>query len=201
MNKFLVDDKLPYFFTVLIGLFAYQINHLVAYVTEAPTVAYNFEVTNKEDYGNIVIEDVELKIENINRKLSFSNLVLDVKYSSKIADTPKQVYEPQLVAIAPSTALPDSVVSSRHQLINRYEISNLQPGGIYVAKLKIRHNKTIVELPKVYLNSTNTILLTENNLEVKLVKNQFLINSMLLFIWLCLIIFYFIKLLIYNKTG
>jgi hypothetical protein len=199
MNKFFTDDKAPFLFTLLIGLATFQLNNMVSYVADTPMVAYRFKSTSKADTGDVTTEQLEMRIENINRKISFNNLIFDLKYRAAIQDTPAQVYDPELIAVAPSKILPDTVVDSRHQLINRYQIANLQPGALYLAKLKVRHNKNINELPKVYLNCSNTVFLTKDNLETWVVRNQFFINFIFLCLWIVLIGIYTIKMLLNNK--
>jgi hypothetical protein len=200
MRKPLLSDNLPYLLTVLFGLVAYQLNHIVTYVSELPLIAFDYRILNQNDSSNMVTQNLEIEIENINRKKGFDNLVFDVKYSSEFGQD-SEISSPELIPIAPAAILPDTLVTNRHLRLNHYVIPRLHPGGLYLMRLTVRHPKKIKDFPKLYLRTNQDIWLTETNWEVFVVSHQLGINIMLLILWTVLILFYFYFITKNNSTG
>lgn len=192
--KILFTDKVPYLLAALIAVVVYQLNNIVKYVLETPAITYEYKVLETRDSANVSIDNLELRLLNINRKICFKNLVIDLKYSSLLHDEFEKIYDPQLIPIAPAPMIPDTMIESRHYKINRYRIPQLQPGGQYALMLTVRHKKEITDYPKVYLSSSENVWLVGPGIEVTLVKNQLLINGILLVIFAILIILYAIYL-------
>lgn len=193
MKSILFKDKLPYLLTILIGLAAYQINNVIELYVNAPTLAYNFSTISENVKEEGVEKVLECQITNLSKEEALRDITINMVYKTDLPD-PKQVMEPEIIPIAPSTNLPDTMAISAFGLINEYNIPVIHPGTSYILKMKVLENKEIEELPEIYLKSSQSIKLTDRNLEVWLITNQVLINVILLVIWLAFIVIYFFML-------
>jgi len=193
MKSILFRDKLPYLLTILIGLAAYQINNVIQMYVDAPTLAYRFTTVNEQKVEDGMEKVLECKLSNLSKKDALRNLVINIAYKTELPD-PKKVMDPEIIPIAPSTIIPDTMMSSAFGLINEYKIPVIQPNSQYVLKLKVLENPAIDEYPKLYLSSSQSVKLTDHNFEVFLITNQVIINILLLAIWLVFIIIYFFML-------
>ncbi len=188
MNIFL-KEKLPYLLTILIGLAAYQINNIISIHTDSPIINYSFkEVSSKLDNG-VIHKEWECTLVNYNRKKAVKDLNLQIAYKSDLPN-PKKIDRPNIIPIAPSAILPDTLTSFAYGLINEYKIPIIHPHAKYILTFETKTNPAIKELPKIYLNTNESIRLIENNLEVFLIKNQILLNVILLLFWLFFAIYY-----------
>lgn len=192
MNLFLRKD-LPYFLTILIGLAAYQINNVIALYTDTPVLAYEFETISSSTTKEGVTSELECRLVNYNRKEAIRDINITMSYKSSLP-SPKKVEQPDIIPVAPSAILPDSARSSAFGLINEYKIPILHPFAEYVLKLETTAHPDIKEHPKLYLKSSESIRLVESNFEIFLVKNQVLLNALLLFIWVSFALVYMLYL-------
>lgn len=178
--KILLIDKVPYFLTFLFAIVTFQLNQIVSYVINTPVITYQYKILSNRDSANVRIEDLELHLENLNRKTIFKNLVFDLKYNTIFKDEAQKIYNPELIPVAPAALLPDSLVKTWQMKINRYRIPVLNPGGEYYLRLSVEHDNKIDHFPNVYLSTSDAIWLTESNLETYIVKYQLQINLILL---------------------
>lgn len=190
MKSILFKDKLPYLLTILIGLAAYQINNVIELYVDAPTLAYDFTTISENLTEEGREKVLECQITNLSKQEALRDITINAVYKTDLPD-PKQVMEPEIIPIAPSTNLPDTMAISAFGLINEYNIPVIHPGTSYILKMKVLENKDIEELPEIYLKSSQSIKLTDRNLEVWLITNQVLVNVILLVIWLAFIVIYF----------
>jgi len=188
--RILIADKLPYLFTILIGLIAYQVDHFINNLSETPLVNYGFQKIDSKDSAGFKVDSIQVLIANLSKKRCFKNLDFDIKYRySGTLKTP-DVYAAELIAIAPSMILPDSNARNSGYKLNNYKIPQLQPNGQYYAILKLRYKGEFEEMPSVYLNSKDNILLTNANSDTFIIKNQVWINLILIILSLVGIILY-----------
>lgn len=188
MNIFLKDD-LPYLLTVLIGLAAYQINNIISIHTDSPIIAYHFDVVAQRTVDGNIQRELECTLVNYSRKHAIKDIGLSISYKSNLPN-PKKVKNPAIIPVAPSAILPDTMTSSAYGLINEYRIPIIHPYAKYILTLETTTNPKIEELPKLYLNSQESIRLVPSNAEVFLIRNQIGINVTLLLIWLSFALFY-----------
>lgn len=193
MKSILFRDKLPYLLTILIGLAAYQINNVIQMYVDAPTLAYHFTTISEKTVETGTEKVLECELFNLSKKDALRDLVINITYKTELPD-PKKVMEPEIIPVAPSTIIPDTMMNSAFGMINEYRIPVIQPNSQYILKLKVLENPAIHEYPKLYLSSSQSVKLTEHNLEVFLITNQVIINILLLALWVFFIIIYFFML-------
>ncbi|WP_259016604.1 hypothetical protein [Emticicia fluvialis] len=199
MKKFLLDDNVPYLFTILIGLAAYQLNNVVTIQIESPILAFSFKTIEENKVNSTIVERaIECEIENINYKKAFRSLEIVIAFRT-ILQEPHKVYNPTIVPISPSMIISGTNSINIDEDRNKYIIPVLQPNAKYILKLTTKQNISIKEYPKLYINSSDDVRLIETDLLVVLIKNQILINIILFVIWFILIIIYF-QILKSNKT-
>jgi len=187
----LVKDNLPYLLTVLIGLVAYQINSIITIYTDAPILAYRFTELSSQKEGRNNKGSLKCELINYNRKRAIENIHLLVQYRTSLPN-PKKVTSPEIVAIAPSFILPDSMRRNAFNLANQYKIPIIHPHAKYILKLETIANPSIKEYPKIYLDSKKSIRLVSErgNFRVFLIKNELVVNLLLLISWMLFIVFY-----------
>jgi hypothetical protein len=199
MSSILFSDKIPYLLTVLIGLAAYQLNNLIQLQADSPILTYNFKVVSQKPAENGIEKQLECELQNLSRKSALRELNFHIAYRTSLP-SPKKVMNPEIVPVAPSAILPDSLARSSFDLINEYRIPVIQPNASYVLKLTVQQNPDIKEHPKLYLESSDNVRLEGPNFEVFLLKNQAVINLILLLLWLFFILAYVIFLPPIKKT-
>ena len=184
--------ELPFFFTILISLVAYQANNIATILTDSPILAYSYKVISEQNKNGYILRELECNLVNLNRNEAYRSLELLISYKSSLPD-PKEVSNPKIIPIAPSSMLiPHKETHSVDNLTNVYHLPVIQPRGEYILFLSTITHSSIKEFPKIYLESNESIRLIHNNLEVFLVKNQILINIWLLIFWVFVIILYLI---------
>jgi len=188
--RILIDDKLPYLFTILLAIVAYQIDHFINYNLETPIIQYDYSTLSKKDSANLSVEHLQVKITNLNKKISFKNLIFNIKYSSKVNCKPCYVGEADLIPVSPAPILSDSCAYNIESKMVGYKIPQLQPGGTYLATLVVKHNPAVTENPLIYLNSSDSVWLTSSNAETFIINNQVLINIILIMLSFTAIIVY-----------
>jgi hypothetical protein len=193
MKSILFKDKLPYLLTILIGLAAYQINNVIQLYTDAPTLAYKFETISEQVSDTVTEKMLECTLTNFGKQEALRDITIHISYKTDLPD-PKNVMEPIIFSVAPATIIPDTMVSAAYGYINEYKIPVIHPNTSYVLGLKSVTNSEIMEFPKLYFSSSQSIKLTEHNLEIFLINNQVMINIILLGIWIVFIIIYFFML-------
>jgi len=190
MLRILIADKLPYLFTILLAITAYQLDHFLNSILDAPIVVYDFSKIKSTDSANFQIDSLQMEIKNLNKKLSFKNLQIDVKYLSNDQNLQFDVYRPQIIPIAPSPMLPDTMAYPWRQRFNRYEIPKLQPGGMYLATMLVKHPKSFQAFPSVYLNTDDNIMFIHPSIETFVINYQIEINIVLVVILFSGILYY-----------
>ena len=191
--RVLIDDKLPYLFTILIAIIAYQIDHLINSTIDTPIIEYKFNKLGSIDSGQYSIDNLQIQLTNLNKKRAFKNLAFYIKYKTKDDTTytsDNAIYDPELIAVAPAPFLPDSCAKSWHAKFNRYQIPFLQPGGSYLVKMTVKHKITEDEFPNIRLTTSETVWLKGSDTQTFIIKNQILINICIILISLLLIVGY-----------
>lgn len=199
MSSILFSDKIPYLLTVLIGLAAYQLNNLIQLQSDSPTLTCRFVAVSQKAVEGGIEKNLECELLNLSRKTALRDLTFNVTYRS-VLPSPKKVMNPDIVAVAPSEILPDSLRRSSYDLMNEYYIPVIQPNTRYILTLTVQHHPDIKEHPKLYLKSSDNVRLVGPGLEVFLLKNQASINLALLLLWLLFILVYIIFLPPIKKT-
>ena len=190
ISRILIADKLPYLFTILIAITAYQLDHIISNVSETPIIEYGFSILNSKDSAGFKVDSIKVTIRNLNKKTAFKNLEFDIKYRSGRRSKPTEVYDADLIPISPAPILPDSDAYSWRSQYNHYKIPQLQPDGEYWAILKIRDKKELNNMPMIYLSSSDNVWLTESNMETFVIRNQIWINIVLIALSFFMMILY-----------
>jgi hypothetical protein len=190
ISRVLIADKVPYLFTILIGVTAYQLDHFINSVSETPIIKYEFETLGSKDSAGFHVNNIKLVIKNLNKKIVFKNLEFTVRYSNLKIKNPSEIYNAELIPVHPAPMLPDSDAISWRSKFNQYRIPLLQPGGQYWAMLSIRDKNPINEMPFISLNSTDNIWLTDWNAQTLLIEYQIGISISLIAISFIVLILY-----------
>lgn len=195
MNIVLRAKELPYLLTVLIGLAVFQVNYLVSALNDksgSATVAFYFETVESSNTNSVKSEKLECHFVNLSRTKALKDLVIHIRFRNDLPD-PKKVHSPNIIPIAPSPIIPDSLFRNAFGLLNEYNIPILHPSSKYVFVLKTEVNSLIQENPKLYVKSSDGFRLIEYGVEAFLVQYQIIVNMAILLIWLCFIIIYVFK--------
>lgn len=186
----LIADKLPYLFTLLIALIAYQSDHFINSLSHTPIIKYDFNVINQKDSAGVKTDSVILLLKNLSSTISFKNLNVDLKYRSENQFKNIKISDPDLIPISPSPILPDSNFYNIRNTINCYKIPQLQPNAAYQASFKIKHNRPLSEMPSIYLNTTDNVWLTQSNFQTWILEYQVPVNIILIIFFIALTIIY-----------
>ena len=187
--RILLNKELPYLFTVLLGLIAYQVNNIVEIQSKSPILSYKFESFNIVKKENIKTYRLSCTLSNYSKNKSLREIRIDMSFKTSLPN-PKKIYNPNIISVSPSAILPSSNWNSHQKLINQYNIPIIHPNSTYILEADIEVEKNIDEFPKIYLHSENEIRIVPYNFEVLLVKYQLPINVLLLFIWVVFSIIY-----------
>ncbi|MEM9299306.1 MAG: hypothetical protein AAGA64_13065 [Bacteroidota bacterium] len=191
--KLIYSKELPFFFTVLVGLIAYQINEIAKIQTDSPLLAYQFRVLENSEKEKTDISKMECELSNLSRKESIRNIILHIAYKSDLPN-PKIVRNPDIIAIAPSSIIPDTLYTSGYG-INEYKIPVIQPNAKYSLMFETETNHQIDEYPKLYLTSDKNVRLVQTSLMTLIASNQLTVNLILLCLWVLFSILYLVFLL------
>lgn len=188
MNIFFKKD-FPFFFTLVMGFVFYHINSIISNHTDTPLLAYKFrEVSEKNVKGNIQ-RKLECELINYSRKNALKDIKIHIAYRTDLPK-PRKVFEANIVAVAPSAILADSMTQEARGNLNEYKIPMIHPRAKYILKLTALTNPKIHENPNLYLYSDESIRLTSHNFETFLIRNQDTVNFILLIIWIAVAILY-----------
>lgn len=185
----LLKENLPYLFTILIGLAAYQINNLISINTDSPILSYKFHKVNVKNVEGNIESELECHLINYSRKSALKDIQIHASYKSSLPN-PKKVDNPNIIAVAPSTILADTMTNAAFGLINEYRIPIIHPYSEYILTMNTTTNPIITEYPKLYLNSNQSIRLVNDNFEIFLIRNQIALNIGLLFLWVIFTLVY-----------
>jgi hypothetical protein len=200
MKKLLDFNEVPYFFSILLGLIAYQLNSITSIQFNAPTISYSFDIEDSKYISDkFVVETINCSLQNITNDKVIRNLNISIAYGTDL-DSSNRVYNPEIISIAPSQILPDSLFENiANGELNNYTLPEIQPNSEYILKFTAKHNKTVNEFPKLYFCSSDSVRLKEFGWELFLVKHQIAINIILLLLWTILFLCY-LSYLIKKKT-
>lgn len=192
IKKLLHLKEVPYFFTLLLGLVAYQFNNIVSIQFAAPTLSYRFNVLNSKKVSATIVHDtLECELENITNDKVFRNINIIIAFRTELS-TPHKVYNPEIIPISPSTIVLDTLCENiADGEENDYTIPEIQPNARYILKLTTQHNQNIDEFPKLYFRSSDTVRLKVYDWELWFVKYQVYVNLFLLIVWLIIGLYYF----------
>jgi hypothetical protein len=192
MKKILALEKIPYILTILITLATFQLNNLISIQLETPTLSYHFKtIKNSEVSSEVVQKELECIVENVSNKKAYRNMTIDISFRFPL-DTPRKVYKPEIISVAPSQTLGDSLWENIEQgERNRYVIPVMQPNTKYILNLTTLQSRNMKETPKLYFSSTDDICLVKYNFWIFLVQNQVMVNLFLMRLWLIGIVIYF----------
>ena len=210
MNEILRYKKLPYLLTILFGLFAYQINHLVHYYADAPTLMYEYKVLDEVQTDTGMIQYIDIEIKNLTNDKVFKKLDFTIRYRSNVDTIYQELhafFTPKLRTVSPSQILGTEQVSIERNFpyrwgkIIRYDIPVLHPQTQYILAIKTLNDPIPREMPKLYVSAENPILLKEKGCTTWVVEHQVEINFGLLGIWTLLILLYIRRLAKYPPEG
>lgn len=194
MKGIILSDKLPYFFTLLATLIAYQINNLVNIETNAPTLVYCFkEVSQFKLNSEVINKRIECSLKNISTNVLMKDLEVQIKFRydmENILPMPYKVFHPDIISISPSALLGKNIIDigSGDSIMVSYRIPAIQPNCSYILEFETIQNKQIKEYPKIYISSSSNAVRLVNRVDKSLiiffVENQFVLNLILLCVWL-----------------
>lgn len=189
-------EKLPYLLTILIGLFTYQVNNIIALQNDAALLSYYFEEISRVEQGEIVTRELECHLVNYSRKKSIRDINLELIFKSDLPE-PKKVSNPRIIAVAPASLTIDSM-SNEYELMNYYYLPVIHPSSEYVLQLTTTTNETIHEYPKLYFSAQGDVRLVAYNIEAFIASNQVCLQIIALLVTFALLLIYTLKV---NKNA
>lgn len=181
----LLSDKLPYFFLTLIAIVSYQISTVINMETHSPILAFDYHTIEQKTIGDTVVKKLACEIKNLNRDKAFKNITLQIRFRRDgyfNTLNPAQVRDPEIIAVAPSAIVPDTLVNCIDNNINEYSIPIIHPNSKYILNLTTIQNKEINEYPKIYIEATTDVNLVEAGLTTFLIEYQLPINLYILLV-------------------
>ncbi|MEL6626556.1 MAG: hypothetical protein AAFQ83_11925 [Bacteroidota bacterium] len=189
--------------TILLGLFAYQVNNLLSYYLDAPTLVYDYGDPIDVPTDSGVMRTLNIELMNITNDQLFEEVKIDIRYRSKV-DTIKGekhvFYTPYIRSESPSPILGDRFkdISRKNpyrwgELIS-FRFPMIHPQSKYFMEVKTLCDPAPREMPRLYLKVNTPILLKEKSCSTRLALNRTGINFFFLGLWAVLILGYIYRL-------
>jgi hypothetical protein len=179
-----LNDKLPWFFSLILAVIGWTITHIVDRVNETPALEYKISNEISSNFNN-----VEIEITNITRSTAFQNIIIvlqdvgDIRnycgYEAKKID---EEFCPKITPVQPAEDGKEAPSVDERSV--SFNIPRIMPGSVY--RIKSPYVKT--ETPKIRISSNiSTIKMTSRNIETVFAKNEIDILLILLSSWIIIL--------------
>jgi hypothetical protein len=197
MYNLLTRKEFPYLFTILIGIVGFQINYLIEATVSKPILKYEMRKISEEleEKEGKVLCRYQCELTNITSNRSFKNIKLDITFKE---GEEAEIKNPDTIIVPPSALKNVESVSYNDRII-RYDITHFQPGFKYLFTFDTKMGKCLDFAPLVYFQSDDTLEIKEKSLLTWLIEKQFLVNLLLVLIFIGLLFTYLI--MISKKEG
>jgi hypothetical protein len=192
MHKLLTRKEFPYLFTILIGIVGFQINYLIETTVAKPILKYEIrkisEELLKKEGKEYDLCRYECELTNITNNRSFKKIILHFAFK----EGEKAEIKTQDINIIPPSALLNVGSVSYNDRLIEYDIEHFQPGFKYFFIFDTNMEKGLHFTPRLYFQSEDTLEIKEKSLLTWLVEKQFLVNLLLVLIFIILLFTYLI---------
>jgi hypothetical protein len=191
MLDLLKKENTPFFLTLLIGVFGYLLNMLIQVYTDTNYLEYSFKKEHSEVSNGQVFQDIVCNIQNINGKNAYHDVVLHYGFDSN--QESYKIDKPRIISISPSWNILDTVTKNIEMNINEYKIPVINSFNTYELRMQLVKTIDDENYPKIYLKSSDNIVLGEKSFITRLIKNKVTVITILVVIALISIFWYIYK--------
>jgi len=166
MKEFFRLEKIPYYLTLLFTIIGLQFNYIVHTLITTPTIEFHYTIIKTQNIKDYFYRQVCCEVTNITNDKSFKNLEFTIAFPSIVKND--SVYNPQITTFSPSSLLGIAQISNQGSVI--FKIGHLQPGMKYQLGFEIKSKTN--ELPKLYIESTETVRVVKKSASTFIVKHN-----------------------------